>query len=105
MLKPCIDCGTPTTNTRCRQHDRNREPERRARQAPHWRRLRAEAVEAHLATHGAHCPGWNVPPHPAAPDDLTGDLIAGSHATATPQQLRVLCRSCNARRGSPHRAT
>lgn len=63
---------------------------------------RAEAVKAHREQHGDWCPGWRTPPHPAR--DLTADhpIEVASGGTET-QQLEILCRSCNGRKGATTR--
>ena len=66
-----------------------------------WRRKSADTIAAHLAQHGPICPGWDRPPHPVYPDELTLDhpvprAAGGGHD----QDGDVLCRSCNARKGA-----
>lgn len=63
------------------------------------RQRRAEAVRAHREVYGDWCPGWMRPGHRA--DDLTADHVAPVAAGGPPTgPLRVLCRSCNSRRGA-----
>lgn len=59
------------------------------------------AVARHRSTFGDWCPGWNRPGHRS--DDLTAEHPDGLAAGA--QNLEVLCRSCNARKGRPDGST
>lgn len=101
-LKPCIQCGALSSNTRCRTHEAQRERSRPQRPTNTTRtyaeqQRRAKAVAEHRATHGDWCPGWHVPPHPSS--DLTADHIVSIHAGGSPDgPLQVLCRSCNGRK-------
>ena len=53
------------------------------------------AVAAWVAQNGWVCPGWRRRPHPAR--DLTADHIVPYSQGG--RRLRVLCRSCNSRKG------
>ncbi|MGA5819719.1 HNH endonuclease [Kitasatospora sp. NPDC094028] len=57
------------------------------------------AVTQHQTVYGNWCPGWNAPAHQST--DLTADhvvpLARGGSSTA--ENVRVLCRSCNGRKG------
>jgi hypothetical protein len=70
-----------------------------------WRRLAKRTVEAHVAGHGWHCPGWHREPHPVRPGELAADhpvpLVLGGEPL--PAQPGVLCASCNARKGLSQR--
>jgi len=57
----------------------------------------AATVAEHRRVHGDWCPGWGVPPHAAT--DLTADHLVAVSRGGVNGALRVLCRSCNARRG------
>jgi 5-methylcytosine-specific restriction endonuclease McrA len=67
------------------------------------RRHRAATVKAHVDEHDGmgHCPGYGVPPHVVFPSELTADDVVPIARGGDPMQpLRVLCRSCNSRRGA-----
>jgi len=91
-MRPCITCGTPTNGARCPAHTR-------AKPGRTWaeRKRRRDAVQAHIATIGNLCPGYNRPPHPS--DDLTADHLYPRAIHGDDGPLAVLCRACNARRG------
>lgn len=111
--RPCLRCGRLTMNpSRCDVHQtewlqarqRQRDAERgSASQRGYdskYRRIRAQVLKGWRAQHGDRCPGWQVPEHAAT--DLTVDHIVtlvegGTHRR---ENLRILCRSCNSRRGS-----
>lgn len=106
MKRPCLEPGcphlAPPGKPRCpthqAAHDRPRNARRNARRTHYrgdWAAIARAAVEAHRATHGDWCPGWNRPPHPAT--DLTCDHVIPRSLAAG---VQVLCRSCNARKGA-----
>ncbi len=95
VLRPCLDCGRLTRGTRCAEHVKARErrrgtPTQRGYDAT-WRRLRGSAIAYHPWCE--RC---------GATTDLTGDhivpLVRGG--MNSPDNIRVLCRSCNSRRGA-----
>ncbi|MEU7303734.1 HNH endonuclease [Streptomyces sp. NPDC007206] len=111
--RPCLKCGRLTTNaSRCDIHQkewmaaqqRKRDAERgSASQRGYdvtYRRVRAQVLKGWRSQHGDYCPGWGIPAHSA--QDLTVDHIIPLAAGGTHhrENLRVLCRSCNSRRGS-----
>jgi hypothetical protein len=55
-------------------------------------------VAAHIAQHGNTCPGFDRAAHPS--NDLTADHLVPRSRGGIGGPLRVLCRSCNARRGA-----
>ncbi len=60
---------------------------------------RRQTVEAHQRVYGNLCHGWGVPPHRA--DRLSADhLTPVAAGGAENGPLRVLCVSCNSRRGA-----
>lgn len=104
--RPCLTCGTlTTTGPRCPGHTNQVAAART--QAKRQRRpytntektRRATAVGAWRQQWGDICPGWGIPAHPS--QDLTADHIH-PYAAGGPETgpLTILCRSCNARRGT-----
>ncbi|MFE2605759.1 HNH endonuclease [Streptomyces mirabilis] len=111
--RPCLRCGRLTTNpSRCDYHQAEFMAQRqRQRDAvrgsasqrgydSQYRRVRAQVLKGWRSQHGEWCPGWGVPSHASA--DLTVDHVIPLAAGGTNRRenLRVLCRSCNSRRGS-----
>lgn len=92
-LRPCLDCGNPTFNTRClpcnsaRNRTRNANPRRQQRYGGDWPKQARQAIATHRATHGDVCPGWGRTPHNVPPTVWTCD-----------HDLGPLCRSCNSRK-------
>ncbi|GAA3878017.1 hypothetical protein GCM10022243_48390 [Saccharothrix violaceirubra] len=79
-------------------------PTKVARASREVRRHRAEAVRAHLDQHDdgmGHCPGYGREPHDVFPGELTADDPVPIARGGDPlQQMAVLCRSCNSRKGA-----
>lgn len=99
-LKPCLDCGALSPNSRCPAHTRaqtQRYDQAKRIRRPHTHAedvRRAKAVAEHRAQFGDWCPGYNRPPHLST--DLTADHpIAVARGGAEDQPLTVLCRPCN----------
>ena len=96
MLRPCLDCGTPTQRTRCPEHTAAHERARpsrriRGRYDARWQRLSKIA-----RARQPWCSGYNRPPH--ASDDLTGDHrdpLNGETRFVRLEDIDVLCRACN----------
>jgi len=65
-----------------------------------WRSIVGDAIEVHVRIFGWTCPGWGIPAHHTA--DLTGDheLALALGGRSTPANVQILCRACNARKGS-----
>jgi 5-methylcytosine-specific restriction enzyme A len=96
-LRPCLDCGRPTTGSRCRTHQRAHEGQRGSTSArgygPEWRVLRAEAIRLH--------PYCSVPG--CRDTDLTVDHIdpaSKGRTGLTLADVQVLCRSHNSSKGN-----
>ena len=83
IRRRCLAPGCPnlTTGSRCPEHRKAQ----RAKYGGAWASISKAAIRAHVALHGAWCPGHRRLPHPS--DDLTLDHASG----------RVLCRACNTR--------
>ena len=95
----CAEPGCPcliATGSRCNEH-RRESPTGLARTKAE-RNRRARVVSAWVAEHGWVCPGWQRPEHPS--QDLTADHIVPVARGGIDGPLRVLCRSCNATRGT-----
>lgn len=87
MKRTCLDCGTPTTGSRCPTH----QAERDARWQGDWPAQSKAAIQNYRTIHGDICPGWGVSPHPIAPSDWVTDHDEGP-----------LCRACNGRKAGGH---
>jgi 5-methylcytosine-specific restriction endonuclease McrA len=72
-LKPCLDCGCRTNDSRCAACQA-----RIGRNTYHWQQTRAARKELD----GHRCV------YCGSTDDLTGDLLRGHHSTATLRRLR-----------------
>lgn len=100
-LRPCLDCGTLTRQSRCPTHQRATAAAKRATRPrlPGETARRAATVAQWRATYGDWCPGWQRPGHHAS--DLTADHVqavaAGGLETGA---LSVLCRACNGTKGA-----
>jgi hypothetical protein len=69
------------------------------RRAARERKRRQTLIAEHVRQYGWVCPGFERPPHPS--HDLTCDhLVAQARGAAPESEIRVLCRSCNGRRGA-----
>jgi 5-methylcytosine-specific restriction protein A len=111
--RPCLVCKRLTTNaSRCDVHQREflaaRQRQRDAIRGSAsqrgydstYRRVRAQVLKGWRSQNGDWCPGWQREGHAAT--ELTVDHITPLAAGGTNRRenLRVLCRSCNSRRGS-----
>lgn len=102
--KPCITTGCPhlaSNGPRCTHCQRAADQQRNARRSHlhgDWTATSRKVRDAWVEANGWVCPGYQRDPHPSR--DLTTD-----HVTAGTRDdgLSVLCRSCNASKGSyPH---
>lgn len=104
MKRPCLDCGEPTTGTRCLECRRplERAHHNRAYDDPNWKRLRDAVLWRWRRDHGDWCPGDDR--HEGhATADLTVDHIvplAAGGELLDMANTRVLCREANGRKGS-----
>lgn len=91
MNRPCLTCGTLTTNTRrCANCEAQHQTQRNARRTWYhngWAKRSSDTRKAWVAEHGWVCPGHNRPPHPT-------DHLELDHTTGTP-----LCHRCNVAAG------
>ena len=116
-LRPCLDCGRPTTGTRCDQcaepietadnHRRQEIAREHGLHSSHWRTLKKERLElargmCELRLNG--CTGKAMTVHLAP-------ALAGDHRTATLSDCRAACLHCHgvvdapraSRRGHPEK--
>ena len=91
----------PTHRSERDAHQRRTVPTKTVERAERARR--AAVVREHRDRYGDWCPGWRRPGHAAS--DLTADDVVPVMVTGAPSAvLRVLCRSCNSRRGATQAA-
>jgi 5-methylcytosine-specific restriction endonuclease McrA len=81
-----------------RETERNKS--RRRQRTPSERQRRHKLIEQHVAQYGWVCPGYGCEPHESR--DLTADHVIPVARGGNEEggELRVLCRSCNGRRGA-----
>jgi hypothetical protein len=104
----CINKAGPKgyCTERCagrQQRARARTSPTNSARTPEVRRHRATAILDYLEANGgkATCPGWGVPPHDCAPEDLTADDPVPIARGGDPLQPVVpMCRACNGRKGA-----
>lgn len=100
--RPCLTCGTPTHRTPayCDAHWLEKQRARTPRHRPHydgeWKKISKEIRKAWLEEYGPLCPGHARSPHWVRAADLTVDHVVARDASL----LAVLCRSCNASKGT-----
>ncbi|WP_329564674.1 HNH endonuclease [Kitasatospora sp. NBC_01266] len=105
--RPCLDCNSLTRNpSRCdtcqatwqARQEQIRGSSTQRGYGSRWRRTAAAAVAGHRAVQGNWCPGHGIPAHHAS--DLTADHIVPKACGGSddPENVAVLCRSCNARK-------
>lgn len=88
-MRPCLDCGVPTSDTRCPRCGRAWKRQTKATGAA-WQRLRAAVIADHP---------WCVVcqrTHDLTVDHILPLSLGGTNERAN---LRVLCRGCHARYG------
>jgi 5-methylcytosine-specific restriction protein A len=95
VLRPCLDCGTPSARTRCSDCQSMRErtrPSRRVlgRYDTKYLRLRKVAIRAQPWCSRCHTPGTEANP-------LTADhrVPLGLGGKNVMSNIDVLCRACN----------
>lgn len=89
-MRPCLDCGVPSQDSRCPDHEQPRTHTLSATARGYdaaWRRLskRARRLQPFCTDCGTV-------------DDLTGDHLTWPATKLT--HVDVVCRSCNGRRGA-----
>jgi len=92
----------PTDQAKQQRARHRTTPTKRARTTK-VRKHRATAILDYLEANGgrAVCPGWGVPPHEVAPEDLTADDPVPIARGGDPMQpVTPMCRSCNGRKGA-----
>lgn len=100
--RPCLDCGTLTTGSRCQScrlvTDNSRYQRRGNRQArgydAAWTRLVARAIDAH-----PWCTDCGIDREQAT---ATSNPLTGDHRrwpATTLEDVDVVCRRCNSKRG------
>lgn len=92
--KLCLDCSRPSRSPRCPTCTARRRATNYG--SAEYRTISAALLAAHRRQYGPWCPECED-----TTDDLTVDHIrpiayGGSHK---PSNLRVVCRSCNSRKG------
>lgn len=93
----CLDCGRSSTGARCRACKRRLYRRRNAE-----RSSAREIVAAWVQVHGPLCPGFGRSPHEVRVQELTADHAARPFRDGgrLDDGAQVLCRACNARKGS-----
>lgn len=99
MTRPCLDCGEPTSSSRCdpcsieraRRYNRRRGSATARGYGYDWQRLSAKARR--LQPYCIDC---------GSTEDLTADHVVpkGLGGPSTMSNVVVRCRSCNARKGA-----
>lgn len=100
--RPCLDCGTLTTGSRCSGCRLTKDNQRYARRGSRqtrgydasWERLVAAAIDAHPWC--TDC-GITHDQATAATNPLTGDHLRWPATTL--EDVEVVCRRCNSIRG------
>jgi 5-methylcytosine-specific restriction enzyme A len=106
-LKICLEpgCFGLSDQSRCPEHRRARERFRGSAAArgydARYRRLRKQAIDAHIARYGQVCPGYGVSPHTATRAELSVDHIVplADGGRNDPSNFQVICLTCNKRKG------
>jgi 5-methylcytosine-specific restriction protein A len=104
IMTTCLICGTPIPRgtSRCRKHGYRKSKSGQPPRSNAERQRRKAAVDAWVEQHGYWCPGYGVPPHPS--HLLQADHVQPVSLGGDPGgELRVLCRSCNVRKGGANR--
>ena len=93
----------PPWNNNAYRSNRRKTSGSKYQQNQSWqeRQYKKKTVENYIKQYGNLCPGYERVPHNATDNNpLTADHIVPKHAGGNPfGPLRVLCRSCNSRRG------
>jgi 5-methylcytosine-specific restriction endonuclease McrA len=96
--KPCITCGRIALGSRCPEHQRaNNRRKTQGKYTSNERDRMRQAVTAWIAKHGQVCVGYRRTAHHAL--DLTADHLIPVSEGGEGGPLRVLCATCNKRRG------
>lgn len=104
VARLCLKCGRryhPGHPTYCDEHKpAQRSYKKGPRPTYKETQRRRRAVEDHLKQFGPVCPGYGRDPHQVDASTLTADHIIPRSVGGEEGPLRVLCRSCNSRRGN-----
>lgn len=111
-LKPCLDCGTLSTGTRCPDHQRAQDNQRYIRRgttaqrglagqhaaiAQHYRAQHAACTCTGCAWHDGPCGRQGTPDNPITAGHITPRAHGG---TNDPANYRPECRRCNSTKGA-----
>ena len=99
--RPCIDCGRVTHGSRCPEHQRITNRKYAGKYSPQERDRMRRAVQDWIARKGPLCMGYKRRAHWSR--DLSADHILPISQGGEGGPLRVLCESCNKRRGGEQR--
>jgi hypothetical protein len=104
-LRMCLDCGALSDQSRCPTHRRARDQARGRGSAAargydgRYRRLRAQAIAAHIARFGYVCAGWGRMPHTAEKFSIDHVIPLSMGGLNELSNFQVLCLGCNQRKG------
>lgn len=93
LKRPCVVCGQPCVGSRCPAHALAAKPRPKTAARGYgsrWRRLAKQAKER-----------WPYCCECGATNDLTVDHLLPGKEAWTLDDVQVLCRGCNSRKGAP----
>jgi 5-methylcytosine-specific restriction protein A len=93
MNKPCMVCGTPTPKARCPQHQLPKRPKPAPKERGYDERWRRISKMARIL--------WPYCNQCGATEDLTCDHLRPGKVVESLNDVQVLCRRCNSRKGAP----
>lgn len=93
MKRPCIDCGEPTNGPRCPQHRLPKPPKASPAERGYDERWRKLSKIARVM--------WPYCNNCGSTEDLTADHLRPGKVVESLDDIQVLCRSCNSRKGRP----
>lgn len=86
-MRPCLDCGTPTHDTRCPTHEKARQRVRNARTGRAIYAGSYQAFRRNVLKYATHCARCGVA--------LVRSKTSAHGATYDHDTNTVLCRACN----------